>query len=193
MLLSVRITPPGSQGLNREDRCLEGIEAPRGVSIVITPPVSVTRGTTWAISLHRFDFVRVLFLFIHCPGIRCSRPPSRPRLPRVPVQEAGGRKNRGRQRVRRPRQSRRAHFRSPSSPLPDEGFGVSSHHDVCVMEIPSVIQDRSDSPAALHVRTRGRVHDFFSSVATSPLAPHPASALESSPRPGRSIGRVPAF
>jgi len=30
-------------------------------------------------------------------------------------------------------------------------------------------------------------------TATSALAPHPASALESGPRPGSSIGRVPAF
>ena len=49
------------------------------------------------------------------------------------------------------------------------------------------------SPADLRQATQKFMGTFSGTLATSPLAPQPASALECAPRPGSSIGRVPAF
>ena len=49
------------------------------------------------------------------------------------------------------------------------------------------------SPADLCEATQKFMRTFSGTLATSLLAPHPASALEYGPGPGSSIGRVPAF
>ena len=49
------------------------------------------------------------------------------------------------------------------------------------------------NPAALCGATQKFVGAFSGTSATSALAPTPANALNYNPRPGSSIGRVPAF